>query len=68
MSSIKRNRSQCRIRAKDESRSIVTMAALLSNNVVEKMFGGERVSKPVVQLITLKHAIAADPNAPKRVK
>ena len=44
------------------------MAHMLSSNVVEKMFGGERVSKPVVQLITLKHALTADPNAPKRVK
>ncbi|KAL1530907.1 hypothetical protein AB1Y20_001798 [Prymnesium parvum] len=40
----------------------------LTSHCIEQMYVGEKPNRPVVQLISLKHALSVDKNAPKRVK
>jgi hypothetical protein len=41
---------------------------LLATGPIQKLFDGEKVKDPIVQLINLRVIASADPNAPKKVK
>ena len=44
------------------------MTDLLTTGAIQKLFEGEKVKDPIVQLINLRAVASADPNAPKKVK